>query len=208
MALWDTIPLDTDIVITHTPPMHHCATSAKDMSGCEALRKALWRVRPSMAVFGHIHEGRGVERVRWNLDISEGQFQEESTEVWSDPGIGNNKQSLVDLTAKGRHPIDNDGAQTRHKLCSPTFPMLRRGCRPESSQPDGPDSASQEESIVVRAAYGEGVGSLPDAEAVGKRMGRRETCMVNAAFMTGRGGGGGPRRFNKPIVVDIDLPVW
>lgn len=207
MKLWDTIPLDTDIVITHTPPMHHCATSAKDMSGCEALRKALWRVRPSMAVFGHIHEARGVERVRWNLDSPEGQFREESTEVWSDPGIGNNKQSLVDLTAKGRHPIDNDGAQTRHKPCSPTFQLLGSGGRPEFSQPDGSDSASQEKGIILRGANGEGVGSLPDVEAAGRRMGRRETCMVNAAFMTGRGGGGS-KRFNKPIIVDIDLPVW
>lgn len=38
------------------------------------------------------------------------------------------------------------------------------------------------------------------------RMGRKETCVVNAAIMAASYGG--PKRFNKPIVVDIDLPVW
>ena len=27
---------------------------------------ALWRVRPKVHVFGHIHIGRGVELVRWD----------------------------------------------------------------------------------------------------------------------------------------------
>jgi hypothetical protein len=38
------------------------------------------------------------------------------------------------------------------------------------------------------------------------RQDRAETCIVNAAIMANNWGG--PKRFNKPIVVDIDLPVW
>ncbi|KIY50009.1 hypothetical protein FISHEDRAFT_65015 [Fistulina hepatica ATCC 64428] len=34
--------------------------------GCEALLRALWVVRPLVHVFGHVHAGRGVERVRWS----------------------------------------------------------------------------------------------------------------------------------------------
>jgi hypothetical protein len=37
------------------------------------------------------------------------------------------------------------------------------------------------------------------------RMGRKETCIVNAAYMASSYGM--PKRFNKPIVVDIELPV-
>jgi hypothetical protein len=34
----------------------------------------------------------------------------------------------------------------------------------------------------------------------------QRTCVVNAAIMANSWGG--PKRLNKPIVVDIDLPVW
>lgn len=59
-----------------------------------------------------------------------------------------------------------------------------------------------------------GQGGMPpsgrcDIEALSGRMGRRETCVVNAAIMgnsfKNRASG---KKFNKPIVVDIDLSVW
>ena len=60
-----------------------------------------------------------------------------------------------------------------------------------------------------------GQGGIPptgrsDLEALMGRLGRKETCIVNAAIMassypyTGAGG----ERYNKPIVVDLELPVW
>lgn len=60
-----------------------------------------------------------------------------------------------------------------------------------------------------------GQGGMPpsarcDIEALSGRMGRMETCVVNAAVMANswphKGVEG--KRFNKPMVVDIDLPVW
>lgn len=39
------------------------------------------------------------------------------------------------------------------------------------------------------------------------REGRKETCIVNAAIMA-RSHGMGAKRYNQPIVVEIDLPVW
>lgn len=67
--LWDAIPLDTDVVVTHTPPYSHC--DRRDLTegvsvGCPGLRQALQRVRPAMAVSGHVHESRGYEGVFWN----------------------------------------------------------------------------------------------------------------------------------------------
>ena len=43
-------------------------------------------------------------------------------------------------------------------------------------------------------------------------MERKETCIINAAVMASswphKSGGGGGKKYNKPVVVDIDLPVW
>ena len=68
--IWSRIPPLTDILITHGPPLAHLDSSnidlGKSTDGCYALLTALWRVRPKVHVFGHIHVGRGVEFVRWD----------------------------------------------------------------------------------------------------------------------------------------------
>jgi hypothetical protein len=56
---WDKIPDDTDILVTHTPPVGHgdlCCTGVR--AGCvELLTTVQQRVKPKYHVFGHIHEG-------------------------------------------------------------------------------------------------------------------------------------------------------
>ncbi|KAH0430486.1 calcineurin-like phosphoesterase [Colletotrichum camelliae] len=139
-TLWDDIPLDADVVVTHTPPRTHRDESRlRRAAGCEALRRALWRVRPRLAVCGHVHEARGAERVAWDLGCANTAFKEDGVAGWEDPGVGQ-KQSLVDLTAKGGRALENDGAT---------------GPRVEDSWPHV-----------------------------------------------------GGKTVNKPIVVDLDLPVW
>jgi len=54
--LWAQIPADTDILITHGPPLGYLDG---DGLGCGELRKALWRVKPLAHIFGHVHEGHG-----------------------------------------------------------------------------------------------------------------------------------------------------
>jgi hypothetical protein len=71
----------------------------------------LWRVRPRLAICGHVHEGRGAEIITWDLNMSNIKYKESGVRVCSDPGKDNKKISLVDLTAKGNTPpIANDGA--------------------------------------------------------------------------------------------------
>lgn len=57
---WDAIPEDTDILITHTPPVGHgdlCCTGVR--AGCvELLNTVQTRVKPKYHLFGHIHEGK------------------------------------------------------------------------------------------------------------------------------------------------------
>ena len=109
--IWDRIPLDSDIVVTHTPPKYHCDESKeRRAAGCPALREALWRIRPRLAICGHVHEGRGANRVLWDLGAPNIKYKEWSTEPWVDPGVGNKKLCLVDLTRKSGAAIDNDGS--------------------------------------------------------------------------------------------------
>ncbi|KAJ9148902.1 Calcineurin-like phosphoesterase [Pleurostoma richardsiae] len=50
-----TIPTETDILVTHGPPRYHLDLNL----GCAGLLEEVWRVRPRLHVFGHVHWGRG-----------------------------------------------------------------------------------------------------------------------------------------------------
>ncbi len=61
-AKWDLIPDGVDVLLTHGPPhgiLDRCFDGRE--VGCEALREAVFRVRPRVHVFGHIHEAYGEE---------------------------------------------------------------------------------------------------------------------------------------------------
>ena len=58
--LWMTIPDDTDVVITHGPPMgvldlSRNAQGELEMCGCSALKKRVLVIQPRYHLFGHIH---------------------------------------------------------------------------------------------------------------------------------------------------------
>ncbi|CAL1546111.1 unnamed protein product [Lymnaea stagnalis] len=59
---WDLIPEDTDILMTHGPPLGHGdLCSNKLRAGCvELLTTVQTRVKPKYHLFGHIHEGYGI----------------------------------------------------------------------------------------------------------------------------------------------------
>ncbi|KAH0544797.1 hypothetical protein FGG08_001026 [Glutinoglossum americanum] len=55
-----------DIVMTHGPPYNILDETNRDINvGCPHLLRAVSRARPRLHCFGHIHEGWGAERVRW-----------------------------------------------------------------------------------------------------------------------------------------------
>lgn len=70
------IPEDTDILLTHGPPKYHLDDRG---FGNDWLLKELWRARPSLVVFGHVHEGHGLEHARFDRvqkayeDVREGR---------------------------------------------------------------------------------------------------------------------------------------
>ena len=231
--LWGQIPLDSDIVVTHTPAKYHCDERGdRRAAGCEALRNVLWRVRPRLAICGHVHEGRGAERLRWDLLASNVKYKEACVEHWNDQGQDNKKMSLVDLTAKSGRPIDNDGSKGdfaadsisrvqswaepipsstgrgnsgEESVIDTRFPAIPGPSRGSTSIPTLP---SKSMSSATRGQGGIPPSQRCDLEALSGRMGRRETCIINAAIMASSWPRVGGKKFNKPIVVDIDLPVW
>jgi predicted phosphohydrolase len=57
---WDLIPKDTDVLITHGPPVGILDSNMfGGRCGCWDLRRSVWRVSPKLHVFGHIHESFG-----------------------------------------------------------------------------------------------------------------------------------------------------
>lgn len=57
---WDLIPKDTDVLITHGPPMQILdKTVMKKHVGCEELIKKVLEIKPKVHIFGHIHEEYG-----------------------------------------------------------------------------------------------------------------------------------------------------
>jgi predicted phosphodiesterase len=61
----ETVPEDTDILITHTPPKYHLDLPLPNGLGCEHLLNEVKRVKPTLHVFGHVHWGAGQDVIWW-----------------------------------------------------------------------------------------------------------------------------------------------
>jgi|694.fasta_scaffold86031_4 Icc-related predicted phosphoesterase len=77
--VWNTIPMDTDIVITHGPIYGYCDRTDRGglNVGCEQLYHRLNEVQPRLHFSGHIHEAYGYRNTDWgyafngcNCDLS------------------------------------------------------------------------------------------------------------------------------------------
>ncbi|KAI4864942.1 Metallo-dependent phosphatase [Hypoxylon rubiginosum] len=204
--IWQDIPLSTDILVTHTPAhTHRDENRYRVAAGCEILRQAMWRVRPRIALCGHVHDARGVERVRWDLSNKFVRYKElASTYQWEDPGTGNEKNSLVDLTAKGGKPLDNDGS----KVSPPTVETYMTDDSGMAKATTDTTAEAAQPGIGTRGLSGNSASARSDGVALAGRLGRKETCVVNCALQASSYPHSGPRRLHKPIVIDIELPVW
>ena len=57
---WDSIPDDTNILITHGPPHKILDKTVQGINaGCEELAQRVDEIPPTLHIFGHIHEGAG-----------------------------------------------------------------------------------------------------------------------------------------------------
>jgi Icc-related predicted phosphoesterase len=84
---WALIPDDTDILLLHGPPFEHGdLTVDGHHAGSTSLRARLEAIRPKLAVYGHIHEARGIHCPRADLPASE---------VWANVSIMNERYEPV-----------------------------------------------------------------------------------------------------------------
>ena len=60
---WDRVPTETDVLITHGPPLRVLDTESLLSShwGCDQLTRAVLRAKPRLHVFGHVHGSYGRE---------------------------------------------------------------------------------------------------------------------------------------------------
>ncbi|KAG8360884.1 hypothetical protein FVEN_g1810 [Fusarium venenatum] len=72
------VPPQTDILITHCPPKHHLDLGLGDSN----LLREVWRVKPRLHVFGHVHYAYGKESVFFD------NFQETYERIMSRPRRG------------------------------------------------------------------------------------------------------------------------
>lgn len=238
-SVWGKIPSGVDVVVTHTPPQNHCDGAAEDeRSGCPVLLTRLGAVRPMLNICGHIHAGRGVERVRWRTTPGHDESLEEAVEHWTDPGIGNKKLSLLDLTSKSGRALGSVKPQTRQRRPDSleeeygSLPDAFQRLNDRAGQPASGDQNLIPTSSLTKVAlyedkalWGKEPGSAVRAPSdIGRDEAaidckgperslpmaveqRSETVVINAALL-------GPRvagraiGVNKPIVVDVELPVW
>jgi len=84
---WAQVPEGLDILITHTPPfaiLDHGSPSDR-REGCPQLLEAVFRARPRVHVFGHIHAGHG--------------------KLWTDDTLFVNASLMSEDGSLGRKPV-------------------------------------------------------------------------------------------------------
>jgi len=64
--VWQNIPIDVDVLITHGPPkgvrdLSHDRDGMLEFCGDSALMKAVWGLKPKCMLFGHIHDSPGCD---------------------------------------------------------------------------------------------------------------------------------------------------
>jgi len=64
------IPVRTDILITHRPPLGILDTANKITYGCPDLLDAVLKVRPYYHLFGHIHDAYGMNETEYTMYIN------------------------------------------------------------------------------------------------------------------------------------------
>lgn len=70
-AQWQTIPLDTDVLIVHGPPYGYGDKLERgEHVGCRDLANRLMEVRPRLTICGHVHSDPGIFAAPWGTVVN------------------------------------------------------------------------------------------------------------------------------------------
>jgi Icc-related predicted phosphoesterase len=83
---WDLIPQNTDVLITHGPPMGVLDRVWNEHVGCADLNLRVMTIRPKVHVFGHVHCGYGHKSVN-GTEFFNASVVNEAYEVVNKPWI-------------------------------------------------------------------------------------------------------------------------
>ena len=92
--VWDKIPHDTDVLITHTPPymIHDYSEMHHEHAGCEVLARKLTTLpRLKAHFFGHMHEGYGNTGIHYNVSMMDRHYKVVNPPTVVDVESGANK---------------------------------------------------------------------------------------------------------------------
>jgi hypothetical protein len=68
---WDMIPKDTDVLITHTPPINILDRNSRGRAcGCPDLRQRLTDLKLRLHCFGHVHASAGTHQLNQTTYIN------------------------------------------------------------------------------------------------------------------------------------------
>jgi Icc-related predicted phosphoesterase len=88
---WDAIPSDTDVLITHGPPIgvldQVSSLGNTEHLGCGELLMAILRIRPKIHVFGHIHGGYGRHETKFGTVCYNASMSDESYKLVHKPWV-------------------------------------------------------------------------------------------------------------------------
>lgn len=141
-AAWSSAPPDDGppVWVTHCPPKGRRDWTPFDwLRGCTALARAVARARPVLHVFGHYHDGRGVELVTWGAE-GDGEMGGEGAAEGKNPADGVEVELLADNTL-GPCYLDFTGPERRFRRGEKTifvnaaWMTLQKSKVPERYQP-------------------------------------------------------------------------
>jgi len=93
-AWTNTIPDDVDVLVTHNPPQWHLDIAENGGLGDEFELQEVWRVKPTLHVFGHVHSGYGVDHVWW--DEGQKSFEQVRQLAFGKPRVGGPLSEIAD----------------------------------------------------------------------------------------------------------------
>ncbi len=80
------IPTDTDILISHRPPLGILDTACNITYGCPDLLQAVLNIRPHYHLFGHIHDAYGIEKSAYTI-FSNAALVDEKYQLLNNPFV-------------------------------------------------------------------------------------------------------------------------
>ncbi|KAL7947224.1 Metallo-dependent phosphatase-like protein [Trichoderma barbatum] len=176
------IPADVDIAMTHGPPLGVLdQTSRNNNAGCGTLFRSIYRARPKIHCFGHIHESWGAHMMQWKAD----------TDDVPDSGLGGLQRPTT-----GSQPITSPATAIDWENSRLIYTLTP----PPRSIPTNDSLVGREAQNLLQLSKDRGC-YVDLTEGENMLTQGEQTLFVNASIMSVR-----YRPAQMPWVIDVDLP--